>query len=404
MVDSDVCHGVRSMLVAGHILRKINYTHVTLIPKVKDATLMTQLRPISLCNVLYKIVAKVLTNRLKTILPRVISPTQSDFVPGRLIFYNYLVAAEVTHYMHKRSSGSNGLMALKLDISKAYDRVEWKFLEAMMNHMGFYDRWIRTVMLCITTMTYSFKLNEDPVGYVCHERGIRQGGPLSPYLFVMCAEGLSTLLTKSELDGDLQGIKVCRVAPSIHHLFFADDSFLFARGTLSECTNIKQVLRTYEAVSGQAVNFVKSCVSFSPNITSYDKQLLANCLGMRRVEFHDKYLGLPVIIRKSKKETFAYVKDRVWKKLQSWRGGLLSSAGRELLVKTVAQALPMYFMQCFLLSKSFYEELNLMIAKFWWSRDSGERKTHWLNWGYLCKPKHEGGLGFRDLMRLILHC
>ncbi|KAM2441755.1 hypothetical protein PS1_022926 [Malus domestica] len=141
--------------------------------------------------------------------------------------------------MHKRSSGVHGFMALKLDISKAYDRVEWKFLEAMMHRMGFSNRWIRTIMLCITTVTYSFKLNEDSVGYMHPERGIRQGDPLSSYLFVMCAEGFSALLTKAELDGDLQGIKVCRAAPSIHHLFFAGDSFLFARGTLSECQNIK---------------------------------------------------------------------------------------------------------------------------------------------------------------------
>lgn len=141
-------------------------------------------------------------------------------------------------------------MALKLDISKTYDHVEWKFLKAMMHRMGFSDRWIHTVMLCITMVTYSFKLNGDPVAYVYPERGIRQRGPLSPYFFVMCAERLSTLLTKAELDGDLQGIKVCWAAPSIHHLFFVDDSFLFSQGTLSECQNIKQVLRTYEMASG----------------------------------------------------------------------------------------------------------------------------------------------------------
>ncbi|KAM2212132.1 hypothetical protein COP1_022336 [Malus domestica] len=118
VVCKDVYNEVQSMLLSGHILRKINYTHVTLIPKVKDATMMTQLRSISLCNVLYKIVAKVLTNRLKLILPYVISPTQSAFVPRCLILDNYWVAAEVAHYMHKRSSGSNGLMALKVDISK----------------------------------------------------------------------------------------------------------------------------------------------------------------------------------------------------------------------------------------------------------------------------------------------
>lgn len=137
----------------------------------------------------------------------------------------------------------------------------------------------------------------------------------------MCSEGLSALLTRAELDGDLQGIKVFRDAPSIHHLFFIDDSFLFARGTVSECQNIKQVLRKYEMASGQTVNFEKSYVSFSLNLTIYDKQLLADCLGMRRVDLHDKYLGLSVLVQKLKKETFAYVKDRAWKKLQSWRGG-----------------------------------------------------------------------------------
>ena len=121
------------------------------------------------------------------------------------------------------------------------------------------------------------------------------------------------------------------------------------------------------------MNFEKSCVSFSPNLTSVDKQLLADCLGMKQVEFHDKYLVLPVLIRKSKKETFAYVKDRLWKKLHSWRGGLLSCVGNEFLVKTVAQALPTYSMQCFLLPKSCCDKLNMMIAKFWWNGDPGKR-------------------------------
>ena len=240
--------------------------------------------------------AKVLTNRLKSILPDVISPTQSAFVPGRLISDNYLVAAEVAHYMYKWASGSKGLIAVKLDIRKAYDRVEWNFLEAVMHRLGFSDRWISIVMMCVTTVSYSFKLNGEPMGYMQPERGLRQGDPLSPYLFVMCAKGLSALLSRAEHMGDLQGIKVCRATPSIHHLFFADDSFLFARGTISECQHIKQVLNMYELASGQAVNFEKSCVSFSSNLNDFDQQLLADCLGMRRVNFHDKYMGLPVLI------------------------------------------------------------------------------------------------------------
>ncbi|KAM1043423.1 hypothetical protein ACFX2A_035485 [Malus domestica] len=130
-------------------------------------------------------------------------------------------------------------MAVKLDISKAYDHVEWKFLEAVMHRLGFSDWWISMVMLCVTTVSYSFKLNGDPVGYVHLKRGIRQGNPLSPYLFVMCAKRLSALLTRAELDGDLQWIKVYHVAPSIHHLFFANNSFLFTRGIIGKCQKIK---------------------------------------------------------------------------------------------------------------------------------------------------------------------
>lgn len=136
---------------------------------------MAQLRPLSLCNVIYKIVAKVITNKLKRILPRIISLMQSTFVPRRLI--STLVAAEIAYSMHKRKSDWNNIMALKLDISKAYDSLEWKFLEEMMRHLGFNENWIHMVMLCISTVTYSFKVNGQLMGLVSLKRGIRQGCP-----------------------------------------------------------------------------------------------------------------------------------------------------------------------------------------------------------------------------------
>lgn len=147
---------------------------------------MTQLHPISLCNVLYKIMVNILTDRLKLILPHIISPTHIAFIPRRLISDNYSMAAEVTHYMHKGSSGMNGLMALKLDISKAYNRLEWKFLEAIVEQIGFSPTWVHMIMLCVSTVTYSFKLNGEPVGYVQPGRGIWQGGP-SSRIYLSCA-------------------------------------------------------------------------------------------------------------------------------------------------------------------------------------------------------------------------
>ena len=190
---------------------------------------MKDLRPISLCNVIYKIIAKVLANRMKHILSRIISSTQSAFAPGRSITDNVMIACELLHYMNRKQRGNVGEVALKLDIIKAYDRVDWKFLHHMFRVLGFDDRWIKWIMMCVTSVRYSVLVNGSEVGPIIPKRGLRQGCPLSPYLFIICAEGLSALLRQAESSGLINSSKVCRGAPSISHLFFADDSFLFLR-------------------------------------------------------------------------------------------------------------------------------------------------------------------------------
>ena len=156
-------------------------------------------------------------------------------------------------------------MALKLDMSKAYDRVEWSFLWFIMEKLGFDNRWINWVKECVSTVSYSVIKDGQPHGYFKPNRGLRQGDPLSPYLFLLCAEGLSFLLHKAEQNSTIQGLKISIRSPSINHLLFADDSLLFSKASPSHCSNILNVLQDYEKYSGQKINLGKSAIFFSHN-------------------------------------------------------------------------------------------------------------------------------------------
>jgi hypothetical protein len=197
LLGDDICRAVLNTLNSGIMPVDLNITNITLIPKVNCPTCVTEYRPISLCNVLYKLISKVLANWLKRILPSIISPEQSAFILGCLITDNVLAAYETLHTMQTRLKGKKGFMAIKLDMSKAYDRVEWRYLEEIITRLGFAPRWINLILMCVTTVRYSVLVNGTPCGYICPQRGLRQGDPISPYLFLLCAEGLNALLKKA---------------------------------------------------------------------------------------------------------------------------------------------------------------------------------------------------------------
>ncbi|CAJ2628079.1 unnamed protein product [Trifolium pratense] len=270
-------------LTTGVFPSTLNLTNIALIPKGDSQQSMKDWRPISLCNVIYKLVAKVLANRLKSILSKCISNNQSAFVPDRSILDNAMVAIEVVHYMKTKTKGKIGDVALKLDISKAYDRIEWDYLRGVMQKMGFCTQWIKWIMMCVESVDYSVLVNNNVAGPITPSRGLRQGDPLSPYLFIICAKGLSALIRKAEARGDIHGIKICRNAPIISHLLFADDCFLFFRASSNEAEAMKNILETYEAASGQAINFQKSEIFCSRNVLGGVRDSIANCLGVHAV-------------------------------------------------------------------------------------------------------------------------
>ena len=220
MIEGDVTHSVLSWLNSGTLPHPVNHTFITLIPKKKNLISVSEYRPISLCNVLYKIFSKVLANRLKKFLNSIITEHQSAFAKGRLITDNILIAFETLHCMKNYNSGSNGFMALKLDMSKAYDRVEWVFLENLMRKMGFCERWIGLIMVCVKTVTYSILMNGEPKGLIQPSRGLRQGDPLSPFFFLLCIEGLHGLINKVATNGDVNGFRLCKRGPKLTNLFF----------------------------------------------------------------------------------------------------------------------------------------------------------------------------------------
>jgi hypothetical protein len=239
---------------------------------VKNPLCVNEFQPISLCNVLYKLISKVLANRLKRILNSIISSTQSAFIQGRLITNNILAAYETLHTMNSRMSGKNGFMAVKLDMSKAYDRVEWGFLEETMRRMGFAPRWIYLIMMCVKTVQYSVLVNGEPCGCIQPSRGLRQGDPISPYLFLICAEVLSNMLTQANLDGRLSGVPTSKNGPRVSHLFFADDSLLFCRTSMTQWNQLTQLLTTYEGASRQRLNNNKTAIFFSKNTPQMEKE------------------------------------------------------------------------------------------------------------------------------------
>jgi hypothetical protein len=378
-VKQEVCSAILHFLNTGDLDCQINTTFIALIPKVQCPESVMEFRPISLCNVIYKLISKVLANRLKLVLLDIISCSQSAFIPGRLLTDNIIAAFETMHTMQSRMWSKVGYIGVKLDMSKAYDRVEWKFLEAVMHRMGFNERWIRLVMQCVVSVKYLVLINGSLVGEIKPTRGIRQGNPISPYLFIICAEAFSALITKAENNGVISGVPTSPRGPNISHLFFANDSILFCKANGVEWRRLMKIIGTYEQASGQKLNLQKTSVFFSRNTSLERRQEILWLSRLTETHRIDAYLGLPTFVGISRTQAFQHIKAKVLQKLNNWKVHFLSQAGKEVLLKTVVQGIPTYCMGIFQLPISLCE-VNAMMQSFRWIYMSKTSKIHWMSW------------------------
>jgi hypothetical protein len=294
LLRDDIVKAVQRFFHDGIMPAEVNDTAIVLIPKKNDPEELKDFRPISLCNVIFKVISKCLVNRLRPILQDIISPTQSAFIPGRLITDNALMAFECIHSIQSGSAARRNFCAYKLDLAKAYDRVDWSFLEGVLAKLGFHSQWIRWVMACVTTVRFSIRFNGNMLDPFTPSRGIRQGDPLSPYLFLFVADGLSCLIRKEIECNALREFHICRRAPGISHLLFADDSLLFFEGTVDQGLVIKSILDKYERGTGQLVSLGKCSILYRDKCSPEVQLELKGILKYDIVCFEEKYLGLPV--------------------------------------------------------------------------------------------------------------
>jgi len=210
---------------------------------------------------------------------------------------------------------------------KAYDRVEWSYLKAIMLKLGFHRLWVDRIMRLVSTVSFSILFNGDRQESFMPSRGIRQGDPISPYLFLLAAEGLSCLLKSRIQSSVLSGIKVASSTPVVSHLLFADDSLLFFKANRESAEAIKEALNNYCRASGQQVNMDKSSIHFAKGVGAGIREEIKVLLDVHNEVLSEKYLGMPTDVGTSSNGAFKYLKDRVWKRVQGWLEQALSAGG-----------------------------------------------------------------------------
>ena len=293
-VGDDIIKAVTSFFHIGSMPREVNSSLIVLIPKISNPTSAQHFRPISLCNVVYKIISKLLVAKLRPHLDKIISPAQSAFIPNRWIVENQVIVQEILHSFKTRKT-KLGLMAIILDLQKAYDRVSWDLIHTVLLHLGFNEVFSNWVVYCISSVTFKILVNGGKTDKFRPSRGLRQGDPLSPYLFILGQEILPRMLDHRLRQSNIKGIKTSKGGRTITHVMYADDIVLFSKTTKKDVETISEILEKYSLWSGQLVNRSKSSIFFfSKHTQRATQRSIKSILHIRALKRDTTYLGAPL--------------------------------------------------------------------------------------------------------------
>ncbi|XP_025678312.1 uncharacterized protein [Arachis hypogaea] len=371
-----------------------NITWVALAPKFFGAKEIKDLRPISMVGYVYKVVSKVLVRRMRAVMPGLIVETQSAFVKCRKIHDGALIACETVHWLKRRKKEAS---IIKLDFRKAYDRVRWSFVDIVLQKMGFGHRWRAWVMECVTTVSMSVLINGSPSKPVKMQRGLRQGDPLSPFLFVLVVDVLHRMVGEVVRNGRISPLVVGRDRVELSHLQFADDTILFCPLEEETMKNYKWLLRWFELMSGLSINFEKS--SLIPiNCEEQWIQRMCRLWGCKEDTLPVKYLGVPLGANPRLVKTWKPIIDKVEEKLSLWKAKVLSKAGKLVLIKSVLNSLPVYYLSLYKMPQIVAKKLISLQRRFLWSKEDGRNGMALVRWEVVQAPKKLGGLGIGDVM------
>ncbi|GKC23951.1 RNA-directed DNA polymerase, eukaryota, partial [Tanacetum coccineum] len=349
IIDTDVHAAVIHFFKHGDIPGGCNSSFIALIPKIPDANMVKDFRPISLIGSIYKIIAKILTNRLVTVLGNIVSEVHSAFIAGRQILDGPFILNEVLHWCSKKKKKS---LIFKVDFEKAYDSVRWDFLEDVLKKFGFGNKWCNWILCCLNSSKGSILVNGSPTEEFQFYKGLKQGDPLSPFLFILVMESLHLSFQRVVDTGMFKGLTL-NDSLCLSHMFYADDAIFVGQWSDGNITTLLHVLDCFYHASGLKINLRKSKIMGVNVDYSYVNQAAVK-LGCQILDTPFMYLG----------------------------------------------SIPIFYMSIFKVPSKILQLLESIRGRFFNGYEIGSNKASWVKWNNVMKDKKRGGLGVSSLYAL----